>query len=144
MKLAVIDASIVMRAVLPARGEAELNLIRSLLKMHTHICAPDLWKSEVTSSLRRFEYRQLISQEEAEISLADAFSLHIESVAVDQDTCQQALAWARQLGHSKAYDALYLALAKNKGADFWTADQRLWKRCDELKLSWVKTPVQAE
>ncbi len=138
MSLAVVDANIAIRAVLPLPGDAELRLLRHLLETDTRLFAPDLWRTEITSALRRYEYTQMLSQEEADVSLENLLSLPIEVVPVENETCKQALTWARRLRHSKVYDALYLVTAVNKDAVFWTADERLWKRCRELKLSWVK------
>jgi predicted nucleic acid-binding protein len=38
---------------------------------------------------------------------------------------ERALRWADRLGHAKAYDAHYLALAEQEGLELWTADRRL-------------------
>jgi predicted nucleic acid-binding protein len=48
-----------------------------------------------------------------------------------------ALHWAERIGHSKAYDAQYLALAESLSAEFWTADVRLVHVLEKLDVSWI-------
>ncbi|MBN1657789.1 MAG: type II toxin-antitoxin system VapC family toxin [Anaerolineae bacterium] len=49
----------------------------------------------------------------------------------------RALSWADRLGHSKAYDAHYLALAEQEGIEFWTADRRLANGAQQAGAHWV-------
>jgi predicted nucleic acid-binding protein len=49
-----------------------------------------------------------------------------------------ALSWARKLGHSKAYDAQYLALAEEMKCPLLTADLRLARAARALGADWVK------
>lgn len=56
----------------------------------------------------------------------------------DEALSLRALVLVGELGHSKAYDAFYLALAEHLNAEFWTADKHLANRCcKDLKLTWV-------
>lgn len=136
---AVIDASLALRAVLPQRGETELDFLQQLIQSGQRLFAPDLWKIEITSAIRRFEHRQLISADEADWALRDAMSLPVEFVSTNAGLCQQAFNWSRRLGQSKAYDALYLAVAIEQNADFWTTDERFIKACHTLNLLQVKS-----
>jgi len=43
---------------------------------------------------------------------------------------------ARKYGLKASYDAYYLALAEQLGAEFWTADRRL-SRAVQSHLDWV-------
>ena len=54
------------------------------------------------------------------------------------ETHRRALGWAARLQATVAYDAQYLALAEQTGAEFWTADKRLADRAHQAKISWVK------
>ena len=144
MNSAVIDANFALRAILPRRGEAELEFLQQLIHSNQRLFAPDLWKIEVTSTIRRFEHRQLISPDEADWALSDAMSLPIEFVGATAELCRQALVWSRQLGQSKVYDALYLAVAIERNADFWTTDERFANACHSLKLFQVKTIPPSE
>jgi len=49
---------------------------------------------------------------------------------------RRALQLAQELNLSAAYDAHYLALAEQFGAEFWTADQRLANNVSS-RLPWV-------
>ena len=136
---AVIDANLALRAILPGRGETELEFLQQLIQSGQRLFAPDLWKIEVTSAIRRFENRQLISPDEADGALSDAMSFPVEFIGANADLCRQALYWSRRLGQSKAYDSLYLAVAIEQKADFWTMDERFMKVCRSLNLLQVKT-----
>ncbi|HSR30541.1 MAG TPA: type II toxin-antitoxin system VapC family toxin [Anaerolineae bacterium] len=50
---------------------------------------------------------------------------------------ERALRWADRLGHSKAYDAHYLALAEQEGIELWTADRRLANGAQQAGAHWV-------
>jgi predicted nucleic acid-binding protein len=62
----------------------------------------------------------------------------VEIIDEDEELCLRALELAGKLSQSKAYDAIYLALAEKLVANFWTADERLANRCQkDLNLTWV-------
>jgi len=50
---------------------------------------------------------------------------------------EQALRWAQRLGHSKTYDAHYLAVAEQEQVDLWTADRRLVNGARQAGVPWV-------
>jgi predicted nucleic acid-binding protein len=101
-------------------------------------CAPRLWMSETTSAVRAYLAQKQINVEEAQQALHMIHALSVEFVDEDKALCLRALELAGVLGQTKAYDAFYLAVAEKIGAEFWTADQRLYKRCqDDLGLEWV-------
>lgn len=101
-------------------------------------CAPRLWMSETTSAIRAYLAQQQINEEEAQQALHTIHALRVEIIDEDKDLCLRALELAGLLAQSKAYDAFYLAVAEKMGADLWTADQRLYNRCQgELGLEWV-------
>lgn len=101
-------------------------------------CAPRLWVSEITSSIRSWVSQKELTQEEAEDALRTIHGLRFEIVDEDEELSLRALEFAGKLGQSKAYDAFYLALAEKLAAEFWTGDERLANRCrKDLKLGWV-------
>jgi len=51
--------------------------------------------------------------------------------------CQAVLEWAGRLNQSRAYDAFYMALAEELGAEFWTADQRLARAAQQAGVTWT-------
>jgi predicted nucleic acid-binding protein len=101
-------------------------------------CAPRLWLSETTSAIRFLLSRKEITPDEAEDILRTIHGLRVEILNEDEELSLRALELAGKLGQSKAYDAMYLALAAKLVVDFWTMDERLVNRCrKDLKLNWV-------
>jgi predicted nucleic acid-binding protein len=101
-------------------------------------CAPRLWLSETTSAIRFLLSRKEITTDDAEDVLRTIHGLRIEIINEDEELSLRALELAGKLGQSKAYDAMYLALAEKLVVEFWTMDERLANRCrKDLKLSWV-------
>jgi predicted nucleic acid-binding protein len=101
-------------------------------------CAPRLWMSETTSAIRFLLSQKHITSGEAEQALRTVFGLQLEIIDEDEELGLRALELADKLGQSKAYDAIYLALAEKLDAEFWTADERLANRCrKDLNLSWA-------
>ena len=122
-----------------------LNLSESLERFWERLnqdqitpCAPRLWMSETTSAVRAYLAQKHINAEEAEQALVTIHALRVEIIDEDKALCLRALELAGMLGQSKAYDAVYMAVAEKMEAEFWTADERLRDRCrDGLGLEWV-------
>ena len=92
----------------------------------SEIVAPPLLFAEVTSVLRRHVYRQAITQDEAVIALRDLFSLPVR--AVDEPSVYLlALELARRLGHARAYDVQYLAVAQMEHCAVLTLDRGMYE-----------------
>ena len=105
-------------------------------------CAPRLWMSETASAVRFLLTQKELTADEAEQALQTIHALKIEIINEDEALCVRALGLTGELGQSKAYDAIYLALAERLGAEFWTLDAPLLKRCrEDLKLGWVHEVV---
>ena len=51
---------------------------------------------------------------------------------------ERALRWAEVLGHSRAYETHYLALAEQEGIELWTADRRLANGAQQVCAHWVR------
>ncbi len=101
------------------------------------LLAPALWRYEVMTAIRKAAVLNIISPEKAEEALALIFALNIKQIPPNSRQYQNIYKWAVKLKQSQAYDAVYLALAEQLGAEFWTADKRLANRTKQLKLSWV-------
>ena len=82
-------------------------------------------------------YRKAITTEESRHAIEDIFALGVEVIPTNVQLCRNALMWAERLGHSKAYDGFYLALASTKQAQFWTADKRLVHSARQIGVSWI-------
>lgn len=133
----VVDANIAIQTALDITDSLEGFWERVDLEQITP-CAPRLWLSETTSAIRFLLSQKEITADEAEQALRTIHGLRVEIVNEDEELCLRALELAGKLGQSKAYDAIYLALAEKLVAEFWTADERLANRCrKDLKLSWV-------
>ena len=133
----VVDANIAIQTALDITDSLEGFWARVDLEQITP-CAPRLWLSETTSAIRFLLSQKEITADEAEQALRTIHGLRVEIVNEDEELCLRALELAGKLGQSKAYDAIYLALAEKLVAEFWTADGRLANRCrKDLKLSWV-------
>ena len=132
----VVDANIAVRTALDMTDSLE-RFWERLNQEQITPCAPRLWLSETTSALRFLLSQKEITAKEAEEALRTIHSLHVEIIDEDEELCLRALELAGKLGQSKAYDAIYLALAEKHAADFWTADEKLANRGKDLKLPWV-------
>lgn len=134
----VIDANICLALFLPLPYSREVEIkIRHWVRIKTGMLAPTLWEYEVVSGLRRAEYQKIISHENAQLALSTVKHLHVEVYPPTFRVHQQALDFSRRLGQSKCYDAQYLALARESGVEFWTADQRLVHQCQGIGIDWV-------
>jgi len=122
----VVDANIAVWAVVPTIAEIPtLDRLQQWHHQRREILAPDLWIAEAVSVIRLLIYRKLISSTEGEQAIDDLFDLEIQAIPVTRHLCHVALSWASKLQHARAYDSLYLALAEQEDAWFWTADKRL-------------------
>jgi predicted nucleic acid-binding protein len=101
------------------------------------ICALDFLEAEATSVIRQAVYRHWITETEGQVAIEDLFRLDVRIVPFDQGLCSSALAWIGQLGHSKAYDSFYLALAERVAGNLWTADERLVNSVSQIGVSWA-------
>ena len=133
----VVDANIVVNTVMSITDNLKLFWERVDQEQITP-CAPRLWVSEVTSTVRFLVSQKEISSDEAEEVLRTMHGLRVEIINEDEELSLRALELAGKLRQSKAHDAFYLALAEKLVVEFWTADERLFNRCKkDLKLSWV-------
>ncbi|MCX6067030.1 MAG: type II toxin-antitoxin system VapC family toxin [Chloroflexi bacterium] len=128
----VVDANIAVRTALEL-NEALERFWERIAREKITPCAPRLWMSETTSALRAWLAQKVITADEAEQALRSIHRLRVEIIDEDEDLCLRALELAEKLGQSKAYDAIYLALAEKLSADFWTAANR----ARDLNLPWV-------
>ncbi|PKN91142.1 MAG: hypothetical protein CVU44_20475 [Chloroflexi bacterium HGW-Chloroflexi-6] len=132
----VIDANIAIRTALDM-NEALDNFWKRIDQEQISPCAPRLWMSETTSAIRFLLAQKQITADEAGQAMRTIHGLRVEIIDEDEEICLRALELAGRLGQSKAYDAIYLALAEKLAVDFWTADERLAQRGQDLKLPWI-------
>lgn len=133
----VVDANIAIKTALDMTDSLE-QFWKRVDEEQITPCAPRLWMSETTSAIRFLLSQKEITSDEAEEALRTMHGLRVEIINEDEELSLRALELAGKLGQSKAYDAFYLALAEKLIAEFWTADERLFNKCQkDLKLRWV-------
>jgi predicted nucleic acid-binding protein len=132
----VVDASFTIRLILPdPQRHAYRSQAEHWLKEGYQLHAPTVWVYEVASALCKSTFFGLLTDEEAERSMAVLEELPIELVPPDTEQNRRAFAWTRRLNRAAAYDSFYLAVAESLGCELWTADQRLSNAVD---LPWVR------
>ena len=135
----VIDAGVVLALLLPLpfsdRVAAE---VRSLSEAREELFAPALLEYEVCSAIRRAVARKIIDNDRAGQALDWIQALRIRPITPASSLHTRALSWAAQLGHSKAYDAHYLALAEEMKCPLLTTDLRLVRAARALGADWVR------
>jgi predicted nucleic acid-binding protein len=137
--MVVVDSNIVIASTVEI---AYSDQARELLGIWTDedvaVFVPQLWRYEVVTALRKFVAADLIKQEKALILVETLFSMNIEVLPDTVERHQQALRWAEKLDQYIAYDAQYLALAEELGAEFWSADKGLVMAARQAGAEWAR------
>jgi predicted nucleic acid-binding protein len=134
MKNLVIDASVVVKWTLPEEdSEHALALHDAHLEQNWSLLAPTLILTEVANAF--WKRRDQMDVEIAQEALSALLASGIELVPIEY-LFAKAHRLACQHGRT-VYDALYLALAQQRGCDFVTADERLYNAVKD-QLPWVK------
>lgn len=145
MKPVVIAASIGMSLVLPlAYSQAVAKQFSRWREEQAQIVVPALWRYEMLSTLRRAVAGRLLTNETAQKALQSLRDLALEEYALEADREPAILSWAERIGQRLAYDSVYLALAEQLGAEFWTADRHLADAAIRAGADWVRLPSEQE
>jgi predicted nucleic acid-binding protein len=131
-EIAVIDASLVIKAILPNPEFARCQTVLAQLK-DRRLIVPALWIYEITSALARAQ----LTASEARSALHQAMSLGVQVILPGETQANLAFDQTLQLNRAAAYDSFYLATANALDADFWTADQRLVHSFQDNKPAWL-------
>lgn len=135
----VVDANVAVKTVL-SLNDSLIAFWEKVDREQITPCAPRLWISEITFSIRFLVSHKELSQEDAEVALRTIYRLRFDIINEDEELSMRALELAGKLGQARAYDAFYLALAEKMAVEFWTTDERLANRCrKDLKLGWVRS-----
>ncbi len=134
----VIDANIVAALVLPLPySDQATRRVATWKEAGVVLYAPLLLEYEVLTILRKAITNGWLTTAAAAIAMGTVSTLNIQCHLPSPELHEQALCWAERLGHSKAYDADYLALAEQLRVDFWTADRRLANGAKQAGAAWV-------
>ena len=135
-KIAIIDASLVVKAILPNPEDAVCRAVLGRLQ-GVQLVAPALWVYEITSTFAKAVRFSQLTGEEGRAALNQAFALGVQIIFPDETQSLLAYQWTLKLNRAAAYDSFYLAIAEALDADFWTADQWLFRSLEAERLKWL-------
>jgi len=130
--LVVVDASLVIKAILPNPETARCQAVLAHLQGQ-HLVAPALWVYEIAGALAKAVHRGQMTTLEGEEALHQALALGVQIVLPDETQAHLAL----QLKSNSVYDSFYLVTAEGLDAEFWTADQKLVNSLPAKKPAWM-------
>lgn len=140
----IIDASLVMKAILP---NPELDVCQDVMSQLSNAdwFVPALWHYEVSNTMTKAVYFKQLTRQEGNLALQQALALPVQLIPPDLEQSLLAFSWSLKLQRASIYDGYYLALAETIGAEFWTADKRLFNALESQRPSWVHlaTPGKA-
>lgn len=140
MRPVVIDANIGISLVTPvAYSPWAIQQMGKWRESRTRIVVPTLWRYEVLSGLQKAISAGFLSEARAGLAIEQLSEMAFEELMPAWEASLAILTWARRIGQMVAYDAVYLALAEQLGADFYTADRRLAQAARQAGISWVFT-----
>jgi predicted nucleic acid-binding protein len=122
-----VDASLVARLFVGPDDAQVWALFDRWAEQEVLVCAPTLLVYELTNVFHKYQQRGYLSASTARLVQEAALELPI-FLEPHATLAAAALRISTSLRLSAAYDAYYLALAQQFGADLWTADVRLKRR----------------
>jgi predicted nucleic acid-binding protein len=135
-KIAIIDASLVVKAILPNPEDTVCRAVLGRLQ-GIQLVVPALWVYEITSTFAKAVHFSQLTEEEGRAALNQAFALGVQIIFPDETQSLLAYQWTLKLNRAAAYDSFYLAIAETLEAEFWTADQRLFRSQEPERLKWL-------
>lgn len=134
----VVDTNVILAQIfpLPYSAAAERLFLQSL-EEGRRLFAPVLWQFEAVSAIRKHLTKNESDLAEGQQILGRLLTLPVETILPTESLHLRALQWAERTGTFVAYDAVFLAVAEELGAEFWTADRPLVRVARTLKLPWV-------
>lgn len=135
---AVIDANLLAAVVLPLPYSDEATQqITAWKRAGLELLAPVLLEYDIAAILRKAVVAQWLTTDLAVEAMGKILTLNVRCLTPTVHLHERALRWADRLGHSKAYDAHYLAVAEQEGIELWTADRRLANGARQLGAQWI-------
>lgn len=130
-----VDASVAIEGLLELPKSAQANAFwNETLESNTRLLAPALLYAETTAVLRLYVHRRHIDHDYAKAALQDLLLLPIE-VTLAPEVYILALELARRLGHARAYDVQYLAVAQLNDCPVVTLDRGLYESARTLGIA---------
>jgi predicted nucleic acid-binding protein len=125
----VIDASVVLKWFMDEEDSDKANALKNLhLSGTSTITLPDIALYETGNALR---YKNEFSSKEISRCFDDLEDLHLDIIAPYPEIAEITIEIARQ-NDITFYDAFYVALAKELGLQFITADKQLYENTKHL------------
>jgi predicted nucleic acid-binding protein len=143
IQIAVIDASLVIKAIIPNPDLSRCQDILFRLK-ERQLIVPSLWVYEVTSTLSKAVHFKSLTPAEGQAALKKVFSLGVQVVFPDETQAHNAFDKTLELKRAAAYDSFYMVVAETLNAEFWTADRRLINSFSVYKPSWLHSIDEVE
>ena len=130
-----LDASVAVAAFMPnpARRQAQ-DFVAETLGRGEQFVAPPLLLAETTSVLRRYVHLGTLQHEQAVAALQDLLASPLR-VDGRPHIYARALDLARRLGHGRAYDVQYLAVAEMENCPVVTLDRGLHESAQALGIA---------
>jgi len=134
----IIDANLIAGLFLPLPySDQAKQKLQDWNRAGLELLAPVLLEYELAAILRKAVVAQWLTTAVAVEAMGRILALNIQCMPPTADLHERALHWADRLGHAKAYDAHYLALAEQEGVELWTADRRLVNGAQQAGAPWV-------
>ena len=135
-KIAVIDASIAIKAIMPNPLQGHC---RALVQTFADVqpVAPALWVYETTSAISKAVHFEQLTENEGRRALEQVDALGVQLFVSDLEQNRIAFGWTLELRRGSAYDSFYLVLAQSLDCDFWTADKKLFNALTDTQLNWL-------
>lgn len=130
------DASLLVRLVMTPDAATLKAKITDWEKSGKQLAAPSLLHYEVTNALYQYHRHKLMSQETLSL-LQDAVLALPVRLFNENSLHKRAVQLATHFNLPATYDAHYLALAQQLGAELWTADKKLVNAV-QSQLNWVR------
>ncbi len=123
-----LDASVLVKLyVVEVESDEAERLVDEALDREMDLVGPALLHAEVLSVLQGHLHRGAMTSAQADVALNAFFRLSIDLVH-DRHMYERAWQIAGELSVPVVYDAVYLAVAELRGAEFWTADRKLYDK----------------
>jgi len=134
----VLDANVGLALVVPLSYSDRVQaLVQEWCEQEVGFAVPALWGYEIDSGLRKAVVSRVLTEAEAHAALQSLWALDIQEIPATLDRHTRALAWAKLLNQTVAYDAQYTVVAEELQAPLWTADRRLADAARSAGAEWV-------